>query len=276
MKKIIYTLVALAFSSATFAQIYMTKSDEFYPGAVFSKKSLTSSEVIKIGNVTHTLKIDSNSPSIYFDLQDGSKESWQKKLEEIYPQTSTNKQNNHSYFGTPQQYNEKGINVLYNTDNALNQYYGIDKSSKNIYIATGELLDYYLYMTIDEPFLTEKEKAKIESQSPVVITAIYFGKRADLLIESNQSRENITIAFNIYKSKETQRYNEADQILADASLHILCFGKNHLDISNLNNQEIILAFIDFIKKPMTKDDYLTPISYEASYLDYLPYISDIK
>ncbi|MEK6508457.1 hypothetical protein [Myroides sp. C4067] len=267
MKKILYTLVALAFSSATFAQSnYVTKSDEFYQGAIFSEKSLTSSEVKKIAITDKALVIVPSVAIKSFEITDTSKESWLKKLEELYPIIAQQQQNVSFSFNTPSEVDLKGLDKYYNTYDAAKHYYGIEKSSKKIYRSIGERITYSLDMDIPGSYITDEKYNEIKNQSPILIASTYFGRRADLLIESVQQGDNIRTAFNIYKDKDTNRYNEAREILADASVHVLFFGKNSIDTSDLTNEELILAYIKFITSPLTKEDYLYPIKYEAIHL----------
>ncbi|MFG0592286.1 hypothetical protein ACF8C4_14290 [Myroides odoratimimus] len=270
MKKILYTLVALAFSSATFAQTFgsnAVKSEEFYPGAIFSENSLTSSEVKKIAITDKALVIVPSVAIKSFEITDTSKESWLKKLEELYPLIAQQQQNVSFSFNTPSEVDLKVLDKYYNTYDAAKHYYGIEKSSKKIYRSIGERITYSLDMDIPGSYITDEKYNEIKNQSPILIASTYFGRRADLLIESAQQGNNIRTAFNIYKDKDTNRYNEAKEILYDASIHMIFFGQNSIDVSDLTNQEMILKYIEFITKPATKEDYYFPIRYNGIHLN---------
>lgn len=279
MKKILYTLVALAFSSATFAQSYVTKTEDFYPGAIFNEKSLKSAEPKLLAHTTEKITYSSGNPFIVFEMTDFSKEAWEKKLLEIYPTMSEGTQLESFKFNTPNKIeNLKLIDKAYNTYNAIKDYYNIEqKSSKNIFFGRTEVIAYSLDQDLPGSHISKTELDKIKDQDPIVLIGISFGKKADILIESNQSQQQINSAFNIYKDKNTSRYNEAREILADASVHILFFGKNPIDTSDLTNEELILAYIKFITSPLTKEDYLYPIKYNGAHLNNRVYYqSDIS
>ncbi|MDM1456917.1 hypothetical protein HX025_09695 [Myroides odoratimimus] len=279
MKKILYTLVALAFSSATFAQPYVTKTEDFYPGAIFNEKSLKSAEPKLLAHTTEKITYSSGNPFIVFEMTDFSKEAWEKKLLEIYPNMSEGTQLESFKFNTPNKIeNLKLIDKAYNTYNAIKDYYNIEqKSSKNIFFGRTEVIAYSLDQDLPGSHISKTELDKIKDQDPIVLIGISFGKKADILIESNQSQQQINSAFNIYKDKNTSRYNEAREILADASVHILFFGKNPIDTSDLTNEELILAYIKFITSPLTKEDYLYPIKYNGAHLNNRVYYqSDIS
>lgn len=279
MKKILYTLVALAFSSATFAQSYVTKTEDFYPGAIFNEKSLKSVEPKLLTRTTEKITYSSGNPFIAFEMTDFSKEAWEKKLLEIYPKMSEGTQSESFNFNTPNKVgNLKLIDKAYNTYNAIKDYYSIDqKSSKNIFFGRTEMIAYSLYQDLPDAHISKTELDKIKDQDPIVLAGVSFGKKADIIIESNQDQQQINKAFNIYKDKDTNRYNEAREILADASVHVLFFGKNPIDTSDLTNEELILTYIKFITSPLTKEDYLYPIKYEGAHLNNRAnYQSDIS
>ncbi|MGL4585446.1 MAG: hypothetical protein ACRCVU_21020 [Flavobacterium sp.] len=276
MKKILYTLVALAFSSATFAQMFgsnAVKSDEFYPGAIFSEQSLKGLNPAKIATTTN--KTDVILPlsllEYPFTISDYSKESWNKIIEKYYPKLSESDSNESFYFSTPSKVNSlKYYDKAYNTYEAIKHFFGVDAiTTKNIFFGKSEQIIYSLSIDIPEDgkFISDKEYEKIKGQNPIVINQINFGKRADILVASNQDEVSIRRAFSIYKDKETNRYEEARKLLADASIQLIFFGKNSIDISELTNEEIILAYIAFITKPAIKEDYFFPISYGGAVLN---------
>lgn len=287
MKKIIYTLVALAFSSATFAQFSKgnaVKSDEFYPGAIFNEKSLKGLEPQKLLTATETsvVILPSSLLEDSFEISDYSKENWHAIIDKYYAKLSKATQNESFSFSTPSQvYSLKYLDKDYNTYESIKNYFGVEEiTSKNLFFGKSEQI-LFSFLVIDpinkeDRYISKEALEKIKEQDPILIQSVSFGKRADILIASNKLDTEIRTAFNIYRSKETQRYKEADQILADASVHIILFGKNNIDTSNLTNQEIILAYIDFITKPAVKEDYYYPIKYEGLHLNNrMIYQSDI-
>lgn len=278
MKKILYTLVALAFSSATFAQTFgsnTVKSEEFYPGAIFNEKSLKSTEPKRLATATETshVLLPSFLGELAFEISDYSKDHWHSIIDKHYTKLAESNNNEGFSFSSPSQVNSlKYVDKAYNTYEALKNYFGVEKiTSKNLFFGKSEQILFSL--NIVDPinkegrYISKEALKNIESQDPILVTSISFGKRADILIESNQSRENVTKAFNIYSHKETQQYEEANQILYDASIHMIFFGQNSIDVSDLTNQEMILKYIEFITKPATKEDYYFPIRYNGIHLN---------
>lgn len=275
MKKIIYTLVALAFSSATFAQEYnhAVKSEEFYPGAIFNEKSLKGIEPQKLLTATEASMVVPSIAELPFEISNYSKENWHAIIDKYYTELSGDIQNQSFSFSTPSQVGSlQSLDMHYNTYESIKNYFGVDAiTSKNLFFGKSEQILFSL--EIADPingegrYISKEALEKIKDQDPILIQSIGFGKRADILIASNKLDTEIRTAFSIYRSKETQRYKEAEQILADASVHIILFGKNNIDTASLTNQEIILAYIDFITKPAVKEDYYYPIRYGGMHLN---------
>ncbi|MDM1514656.1 hypothetical protein HX055_18235, partial [Myroides odoratimimus] len=107
MKKILYTLVALAFSSATFAQPYPIKSDGFYQGAIFNEKSLKSTEPKRLATATETshVLLPSFLGELAFEISDYSKDHWHSIIDKHYTKLAESNNNEGFSFSSPSQVN---------------------------------------------------------------------------------------------------------------------------------------------------------------------------
>lgn len=119
-------------------------------------------------------------------------------------------------------------------------------------------------------FINETERERFASQDPVYINSVNMGRKAVLIVESEESYSNISVAirtaFNIgLVSGELTLDSQTEEMLKNAQIYIYIIGGDGEEVAKVVTG--FSAFQEFIIKGgvYSREVYGVPISFSAAY-----------
>lgn len=174
----------------------------------------------------------------------------------------------------------KEVNMAFGANVNIGQLFSIDTSisSDRKQHNTALFIDFsqvYFNVGMDIPydgniFINETERERFTNQQPVYINSVNMGRKAVLIVESEESYSNISVAirtaFNIgLVSGELTLDAETEEMLKKAQIYIYIIGGDGEEAAKVVNG--FGAFQEFIIKGgvYSKEVYGVPISFSAAY-----------
>lgn len=186
----------------------------------------------------------------------------------------------------------KEVNMAFGANVNIGQLFSIDTSisSDRKQHNTALFIDFsqvYFNVGMDIPydgniFINETEREHFANQQPVYINSVNMGRKAVLIVESEESYSNISVAirtaFNIgLVSGELTLDAETEEMLKKAQIYIYIIGGDGEEAAKVVNG--FGAFQEFIIKGgvYSKEVYGVPISFSAAYAsDNSMFISQVN
>lgn len=286
MRKISYSIVYLicALLSSVYAQentrfaFLIPKSpDALYLGAVLKKDALLGEEHQPI-NLTITKKMPAFFLDASFDVDqiEGTKIAYEAYLKKFMPELVRINPVQDIYFKTHSIKKKADLESIFGTKTDVTSWFGvdIDQAVGKNYI----LMDFGItYFHVSTDMLYE-DWTKISSlkaadlDNHLYVNGIGYGKRFLILVESASSEQELkNIIERFFFDKPITATDKT--ILANSSFHALTFGK---DAIAPDKENPVKAYVDYLKKPFTKEDYGTPVYMVLFDLENQLYYNEIK
>lgn len=275
MKSTIYTLVATAITcGSAFAQYGTSpvKNDtDFYLGAVISNRVYEEQSKGKLlgsypDELIVTLDFTWDAQFIEMKMKP-TPEALKEMVDKVYLEILKVYPNKHVVLGslTETGNNDSSLDYMLTTKNAATTVFNNPNLTKENKIYTSEMNVVWNSLLTDEFFFSPEEQAKYNDEDiPVSVNDVDYGRSIRMIIASPKDYELVKEAFNIFANKKESLYKRANAILADASIYLLANGNKSINTLGQSPQEIFNTYVEFMQKPIKREELNTPINFTYS------------
>lgn len=163
------------------------------------------------------------------------------------------------------------LNALFGQKINPTEFFGLpasEKSKQNMVVVHLEQSVFSIMMDLpDDGSILNKVQEGYDVSNLIYLNSVTFGRKAVVLVESMQSLSKLKAAINdvMNKSDNPEKITETSRaILSNSSIYVMISGGSSK--INMQSGNALIEVLHRFSRPMTKDDFLLPVSFTAAWV----------